>query len=100
MGEHLGAQVAQAVSRALAEAMEEQEMSANALAKASDVNRQAIAHVLAGKVWPDLLTVASLEGALGVPLWPNHTAWPRDDRGRPCDPDICPAAVPAATPDP
>lgn len=100
MGMHRGAQVAQAVSRALAEAMAEQKMSANALAKASDVNRQVIAHVLAGKVWPDLLTVANLEGALGVPLWPCHTAWPRDDQGRPFDPDICLDAGPAATTDP
>ncbi|WP_253208829.1 helix-turn-helix domain-containing protein [Streptomyces niphimycinicus] len=82
MDHHLGAQVAQAVARTLAEAMERQNISANALAQASDVNRQVIANVLAGTVWPDLLTVANLEGALGESLWPNHLEWPRDERGR------------------
>lgn len=82
MDHHIGAQVAQAVARALAEAMERQEISANALAQASDVNRQVIANVLAGTVWPDLLTVANLEGALGVSLWPNHLEWPQDASGR------------------
>lgn len=88
MEPHLGAQVAQAVSRRLATAMEKQGWSANALAKASGVNRQAIAHVLAGKVWPDLLTVVNLEGALGVGLWPSHWTWPQDDQGRPVDPEV------------
>jgi transcriptional regulator with XRE-family HTH domain len=86
MDHHLGAQVAQAVARALAEAMERQKISANALAQASDVNRQVIANVLAGTVWPDLLTVANLEGALGEPLWPNQLEWPRDESGRKVQP--------------
>ncbi|MEU9348022.1 helix-turn-helix transcriptional regulator [Streptomyces sp. NPDC048278] len=86
MDRHLGAQVAQAVARALAEAMERQKVSANALAQASDVNRQVIANVLAGTVWPDLLTVANLEGALGEPLWPNHLDWPQDESGRRAQP--------------
>lgn len=34
-----------------------------------------ITHVLNGSVWPDMLTVVDLEGALGVPLWPEHTTW-------------------------
>ncbi|MFI8984641.1 helix-turn-helix domain-containing protein [Streptomyces antimycoticus] len=69
------------MARALAEAMERQKISANALAQASDVNRQVISNVLAGSVWPDLLTVANLEGALGEPLWPNHLEWPQDGSG-------------------
>lgn len=28
--------------------------------------------VLAGSVWPDLLTIAKLEGTLGVDLWPGR----------------------------
>lgn len=81
MDDLLGARVAQAVSRALAEAMERQKISANALAQASEVNRQVISNVLAGVVWPDLLTVASLEGALGERLWPDHLSWPQDENG-------------------
>lgn len=86
MKPHRGAQVAQAVARALAEAMERQQISANALAQASDVNRQVIANVLAGTVWPDLLTVASLEGALGEALWPDHVHWPVDAEGNRAQP--------------
>ncbi|MFJ6897496.1 helix-turn-helix domain-containing protein [Streptomyces hokutonensis] len=86
MDELLGARVAQAVARALAEAMERQKISANALAQASDVNRQVIANVLAGVVWPDLLTVASLEGALGERLWPDHLSWPQDESGNRAQP--------------
>ncbi|MFC8412528.1 MULTISPECIES: helix-turn-helix domain-containing protein [Streptomyces] len=86
MDELLGARVAQAVARALAEAMERQKISANALAQASDVNRQVIANVLAGAVWPDLLTVASLEGALGERLWPDHLSWPPDENGERAQP--------------
>ncbi|MGW0826710.1 helix-turn-helix domain-containing protein [Streptomyces sp. NPDC002845] len=86
MDELLGARVAQAVSRALAEAMERQKISANALAQASDVNRQVIANVLAGVVWPDLLTVASLEGALRERLWPDHLGWPQDGNGNQAQP--------------
>lgn len=83
---HFGAQVAQAVARALAEAMERKKISANALAQESDVNRQVIANVLAGVVWPDLLTVASLEGALEERLWPDHLSWPRDENGNRAQP--------------
>ncbi|MEU6284431.1 helix-turn-helix transcriptional regulator [Streptomyces sp. NPDC047028] len=75
------AQVGQAVARALAEAMERRQLSANALAVASGVNRQVISNVLAGTTWPDLLTVASLEAALGEMLWPRHVGWPLDDNG-------------------
>ncbi|PAZ17627.1 transcriptional regulator [Streptomyces sp. SA15] len=75
MRPHRGALVAQAIARRLAEAMAEQGMSANALARESGVNRQVIANVLNGSVWPDMLTVVDLEGALGVMLWPQHVEW-------------------------
>lgn len=42
------AQIGQAIARALAEAMERQGLSANALASAAGVNRQAITYVLRG----------------------------------------------------
>ncbi|MFD6797869.1 helix-turn-helix domain-containing protein [Streptomyces cyaneofuscatus] len=77
----LPAQVGQAVARALAEAMERQDFSANSLAAASGVNRQVISNVLAGTVYPDLLTLVSLEGALGEMLWPRHLDWPVDENG-------------------
>ncbi|MFD9435271.1 helix-turn-helix domain-containing protein [Streptomyces sp. NPDC060002] len=72
---HRGALVAQAIARRLAEAMTEQQLSANALARKSGVNRQVVANVLNGTVWPDMLTVVDLEGALGVKLWPDHLEW-------------------------
>ncbi|MFF4379150.1 helix-turn-helix domain-containing protein [Kitasatospora sp. NPDC001547] len=79
MKAHRGAEVAQAVARALAQAMEGQGLSANALAKRSGVNRQVVTNVLNGTVWPDLLTVVDLEVALGVPLWPDHLQWTSEE---------------------
>jgi transcriptional regulator with XRE-family HTH domain len=67
--------VAQALARRLAEVMEERELSANALARKSGVNRQVIANVLNGMVWPDMITLLDLEAALDVMLWPQHTGW-------------------------
>ncbi|MCX5124580.1 helix-turn-helix transcriptional regulator [Streptomyces sp. NBC_00347] len=77
----LPAQVGQAVARALAEAMEQQKFSANSLAAASGVNRQVISNVLAGTAYADMVTIASLEGALGEMLWPRHVDWPTDENG-------------------
>ncbi|MEV4678659.1 helix-turn-helix transcriptional regulator [Actinomadura sp. NPDC049382] len=70
LAEHHAAAVAQSISRRLAEAMLKQRVSANRLASASGVNRQTIANVLAGTVWPDLMTVANLEKSLDWRLWP------------------------------
>jgi ribosome-binding protein aMBF1 (putative translation factor) len=75
------AQVGQAVARALAEAMGRRGFSANALADASGVNRQVISNILAGTVWPDMFTLASLEASLDEMLWPRHTEWPTGDDG-------------------
>ncbi|MFF4166313.1 helix-turn-helix domain-containing protein [Streptomyces sp. NPDC001741] len=75
MEPHRGALVAQAIARKLAQAMSDQGLSANALARRSGVNRQVIANVLNGTVWADTLTVIDLEGALGVILWPDHVQW-------------------------
>jgi transcriptional regulator with XRE-family HTH domain len=75
MHPYRGAQVAQAIARALSEAIAAQGLGANELAKRSGVNRQVIANVLAGTTWPDLITIANLETALGATLWPDHNAW-------------------------
>lgn len=83
MEPHRGALVAQAIARKLAEAMAVRGVSANALAKRSGVNRQVITNVLNGTVWPDMLTLVDLEGALGVLLWPDHTQWRIPEPGQP-----------------
>lgn len=70
LADHHGARVAQGVARRLAEAMARQRVSAKRLGMISGVNRQTIANVLAGTVWPDLLTIANLEHALAARLWP------------------------------
>lgn len=75
------AQVGQAIARALTEAMERRQVSANVLAAEAGINRQVIANILAGRTWPDMLTVASLEAALGEMLWPQHIDWPADGAG-------------------
>lgn len=75
------AQVGQALARALSEAMERRGLSANALATASGVNRQVISNILAGTVWPDMFTLASLEETLDEMLWPQHTKWPTGNDG-------------------
>ncbi|TDD32924.1 XRE family transcriptional regulator [Actinomadura sp. KC06] len=72
MVDHHAAAVAQSVARRLAEAMAGRRLSANRLARASGVNRQTIANVLAGTVWPDLMTVANLEKYLDRRLWPEQ----------------------------
>jgi hypothetical protein len=70
LADHHGARVAQRVARRLAEAMARQRLSAKRLGRISGVNRQTIANVLNGVVWPDLLTIANLEHALQERLWP------------------------------
>ncbi|MEH0577970.1 helix-turn-helix transcriptional regulator [Streptomyces sp. B21-108] len=85
MEPHRGALVAQAIAHKLAEAMVERGLSANALAHKSGVNRQVITNVLNGSVWPDMLTIVDLEGALGVLLWPDHTQWRMPEPVQPGD---------------
>lgn len=80
LADHHGARVAQQVARRLGEAMLEQRLSAKRLGTISDVNRQTIANVLNGTVWPDLLTIANLEQALRKRLWPGS---PWSDTGEP-----------------
>ncbi|MGW6454318.1 hypothetical protein ACWF94_00040 [Streptomyces sp. NPDC055078] len=67
---HAGARGIQVLARRLRDVMASRSLSANALAKASGVNRQVITNVLNGAVWPDSLTVLGLEHELGADLWP------------------------------
>jgi transcriptional regulator with XRE-family HTH domain len=73
LSDHHGAKVAQALAVRLTAAMESTGWSIAELSRRSEVSRLAIANVLAGKVWPDLLTIARLENALDCDLWPGRS---------------------------
>lgn len=45
--------------------------SIRGIAVSADLDEATVRHVLAGTVWPDLLTIARLEAALGKPLYPS-----------------------------
>lgn len=83
LADHHAAVVAQLVAQRLAEAMAGRGMSANRLARLSGVNRQTVANVLAGMVWPDLMTIANLEKHLGRRLWPEESGSPPDAGNEP-----------------
>ena len=44
--------------------------SVSQLARDADCNRSTVQGLIAGRFWPDLVTVAKLEVALGRSLWP------------------------------
>ncbi|MFJ5851196.1 helix-turn-helix domain-containing protein [Streptomyces sp. NPDC092903] len=67
---HRAAQRIQSLARRLRTMMASRSLSANALAKASGVNRQVISNILHGSVWPYSLTVMDLEEALAAEIWP------------------------------
>lgn len=73
---HHGAGVAQQLARRLTGSMADGCWSTAALSRRSGVNRLSIAHILAGRTWPDLLTVASLEQVLDRDLWPSDSSLP------------------------
>jgi ribosome-binding protein aMBF1 (putative translation factor) len=70
--DHHGARVAQALAARLQVAIEERGWSVAELSRRSGVARYTIAKALAGEAWPDLLTIAHLERALGADLWPGR----------------------------
>ncbi|MEU0407932.1 helix-turn-helix transcriptional regulator [Streptomyces griseorubiginosus] len=72
MEEHHGARVAQALAARLQAAIEKKDWSVAELSRRSGVARFTIAKALAGESWPDLLTIANLEKALEVDLWPGR----------------------------
>lgn len=70
--DHHGARVAQALAARLQSAIDDHGWSAAELSRRSGVARYTIAKALAGEAWPDLLTIANLEKALDVDLWPGR----------------------------
>lgn len=75
MDDHIGAEVTQAIVRALADVVARYP-SLNAFATEMQLNRQMLANILEGASWPDVLTIATLERKLGVRLYPDHLEWP------------------------
>lgn len=59
-----------AVARRLDAILAERAMSAKGLEQLSGVHRTTVGKILAGRVLPDLGTMARLEAALGVSLYP------------------------------
>lgn len=73
---HPAAAVVQAIAATLAGILTERRLSLRGLAAASGVNRQSISDLLAGRSWPDVATIALLETALAVRLWPEGAPAP------------------------
>lgn len=65
------ASAAQHVARELHRAMTQTRVGQRALATATGVAHTTIGRILAGTVWCDIGTLASLEHALGRTLWPR-----------------------------
>ncbi len=43
------------------------------VARAADVNHSSLRALLLGQAWPDVVTLARLEAAVGADLWPGRT---------------------------
>ena len=69
-GSHAAA-TAQAIARALADALAERGWSIAELHRRAGVNRQTIVNVLDGRVWATVSVIADLERAVGAVLWPR-----------------------------
>lgn len=82
----VAARVVQAIARALALALEREKRSLRQVSTGSGVNRQAIADLLAGRCWPDVVTVARLEDFLAVPLYPRRDGMRSTHQNRPSRP--------------
>lgn len=61
---------AQDISRSLAQALEGR--SKADVAAAADLHRSTLYGILAGDVWPDVVTLAKLETVLQCRLWPDR----------------------------
>ena len=48
------------------------ERSIRSVAAHAEVNHATLLAILAGRVWPDAYTIATLESALGADLWPGR----------------------------
>ncbi|GGM00091.1 hypothetical protein GCM10010129_49600 [Streptomyces fumigatiscleroticus] len=72
LDDHHGARVAQEVAARLCRVIGERGWSVAEVSRRSGVSRMTVAQVLDGAVWCDLLTIANLEKALEVDLWPGR----------------------------
>ncbi|WP_405728580.1 helix-turn-helix domain-containing protein [Streptomyces sp. NBC_01537] len=72
LDDHHGARVAQELAARLRAAIDKHGWSIAELSRRSNVARLTIMKVLGGEVWCDLLTIANLERALNVDLWPGR----------------------------
>ena len=71
----VSAHYGQAFARNLAQAMTDSEIGLRSLGEQAGVSHATISRLLRGMVLPDLGTLARLEAALRVGLWPGLTAW-------------------------
>jgi len=53
-----------------------QGQSKSELARQAEIERTTLYDVLAGRTWPDAITLAKLEQALETRLWPDHPVPP------------------------
>ncbi len=65
----LAARYAQAIALSVVNAMGN--LSQRELARRADVRNTTVRDLLLGETWTDLVTLAKLEAALGVSLWPK-----------------------------
>lgn len=72
LGDHHGAWVAQEVAARLRRVIDANGWSVAEVSRRAGVSRMTIVQVLDGLVWCDLLTIANLEKALEVDLWPGR----------------------------
>ncbi|MET8827678.1 helix-turn-helix transcriptional regulator [Streptomyces sp. NPDC004610] len=72
LDDHHGAWVAQEVAARLRRVIDANGWSVAEVSRRSGVSRMTIVQVLDGLVWCDLLTIANLEKALEVDLWPGR----------------------------
>jgi lambda repressor-like predicted transcriptional regulator len=72
LSDHHGAWVAQEVAARLRRVIDANGWSVAEVSRRTGVSRMTIVQVLDGVVWCDLLTIANLEKALEVDLWPGR----------------------------
>lgn len=70
-GDH-AASIAQELSSRLVEAIADRGGNINTISKIARVNWQTIMNLMEGRGWATIATVADLEQALGVDLWPRE----------------------------
>ena len=67
------ARVVQYVARAAGQRIAQLGLSLRGVEGATGVSRMAVAALIEGSSWPDVLTVVSLEDGLDCPLWPGSS---------------------------